>query len=284
VTEKVPVTKTITVNETHYTTESVTEMKSRTVKKWVSTPLCKEVGPGLCDRFKGFCDPCHVPCPKTVMTCKKERVCETVCEPVTVCKKVAHCVPVTKQVCSYECVTRTIQVPVTTCVKECVTTMCPVTTCVKECVTTMVPVCKTKCVSEVVAKTCTVNVCKSVPYQATRTVCVPVCSTETVNVCKMVATVVEQQVLVSNGNGGCGATNGCGSAGCGNDACAPACGGGCFKGFGLKDKLCGFGSGMKDKVGGCFSKLRSLGSRKCAAPSCDLGCGAPAASCNGCGH
>jgi len=266
VTERVPVMKTVTVNETHYTTESVTEMKSKTVHRWVSTPVTKEVGPRLCDRFKGFmdpCNPCSVPCPRTVTTCKKERVCETVCEPVTVCKKVAHCVPVTKQVCSYECVTKTIQCPVTTCVKECVTTQCPVTRCVKECVTTMVPVCKTRCVSECVAQTCTVNVCKSVPYQATRTVCVPVCSTVTVNVCKMVATCVEKQVLVSNGNG-CG--NGC------TDPCAPACGhSGCgFKGFGLKDKLAG-----------CFAKIRSLGSRSCAAPSCDLGCGA-APACGGC--
>ena len=52
------------------------------------------------------------------------------------------------------------------------------------------------------------------------------------------------------------------------------------KGLGLKDKLCGIGSGLKDKVGGCFSKLRSMGKRSCAAPACDLGCGAPA--CGGC--
>lgn len=272
VTERVPVMKTVTVNETHYTTESVTEMKSRTVHKWVSVPVTKQVGPGLCDRFKGFCDPCHVACPKTVTTCKKERVCETVCEPVTVCKKVAHCTPVTKQVCSYECVTKTVQCPVTTCVKECVTTQVPVTRCVKECVTTMVPVCKTRCVSECVPQTCTVHVCKSVPYQATRTVCVPVCSTVTVNVCKMVPTCVEKQVLVSNGQG-------CNS-GCGNNACAPSCDTGCSKGLGLKDKLCGFASSMKDRVGGAFSKLRSCGKRNCATPSCDLGCGAPA--CGGC--
>ena len=265
VTERVPVMKTVTVNETHYTTESVTEMKSKTVHHWVSTPVTKEVGPRLCDRFKGFMDPCSVPCPRTVTTCKKERVCETVCEPVTVCKKVAHCVPVTKQVCSYECVSKTIQVPVTTCVKECVTTQVAVTRCVKECVTSMVPVCKTRCVSEVVAQTCTVNVCKSVPYQATRTVCVPTCHTETVNVCKMVATTVEKQVLVSNGGGnGCGnGGDACGTAACGHSGCG-------FKGFGLKDKLTG-----------CFAKIRSLGSRSCAAPSCDLGCGA-APACGGC--
>ena len=276
VTERVPVMKTVTVNETHYTTESVTEMKSRKVHKWVSTPVTKEVGPRLCDRFKGFCDPCSVPCPRTLTTCQKERVCENVCEPVTVCKKVAHCVPVCKQVCSYECVTKTIQCPVTRCVKECVTTQCPVTRCVKECVTTMVPVCKTRCVSEVVCKTCTVNVCKSVPYQATRTVCVPVCSTVTVNVCKMVPTCVDKQVLVSNGRGN-GCAPACGPA-CPTDPCAPACdsGKGCSKGLGLKDKLCAFHSSMKDKVGGCFSKLRSCGHRCSAAPSCDLGCGAPA--------
>jgi hypothetical protein len=277
VTERVPVTKTVTVNETHYTTESVTEMKSRTVHKWVSVPVCKEVGPRLCDRFKGFCDPCAVPCPRTVTTCKKERVCETVCEPVTVCKKVAHCVPVCKQVCSYECVTKQVTCPVTTCVRECVTTQCPVTRCVKECVTTQVPVCKTKCVQECVAKTCTVNVCKKVAYPCTRTVCVPVCSTVTVNVCKMVPTCVEKQVLVSNGNG-CGSpcAPACGAPACG-DACAPACG---SKGLGLKDKLCGMHSAMKDRVGGAFSKIRSCGHRTCAAPSCDLGCGAPA--CGGC--
>ena len=275
VTERVPVTKTVTVNETHYTTESVTEMKSKTVHHWVSTPVTKEVGPRLCDRFKGFCDPCAVPCPRTVTTCKKERVCETVCEPVTVCKKVAHCVPVTKQVCSYECVTKQVTCPVTTCVKECVTTQCPVTRCVKECVTSMVPVCKTKCVSEVVAKTCTVNVCHKVAYQATRTVCVPVCSTVTVNVCKMVPTCVEKQVLVSNGSG-CGHSDGCGH-GDGHACGAPACG---SKGLGLKDKLCGMHSAMKDRVGGAFSKIRSCGHRTCATPSCDLGCGAPA--CGGC--
>lgn len=299
VTEKVPVTKTITVNETHYTTESVTEMKSKTVHKWVSVPVTKEMpscGLGLFSRFhsgsSASADPCNpcatscsVPCPKTITYCKKERVCETVCEPVTVCKKVAHCVPVCKTVCSYECVTKQIQCPVTTCVKECVTTQCPVTRCVKECVTTMVPVCKTKCVSEVVAKTCTVNVCKSVPYEATRTICVPVATQETVNVCKMVPTIVEKQVLVSNGNGcgnGCGSADPCGN-GCGSaDACSTGCG---MKGFGLKDKLCGFGSGLKDKVGGAFSKIRSIGCRKSCTPTCDLGCGAPAApSCSGCGH
>ena len=208
----------------------------------------------LLGRFHGFmdpCSPCSVPCPKTITYCKKERVCETVCEPVTVCKKVAHCVPVTKQVCSYECVTKTVMCPVTTCVKECVTTMCPVTKCVKECVTTMVPVCKTKCVSEVVAKTCTVNVCKMVP------------------------TVVVKQVLVSNGSG-CG--NGCGAPACGGDACGSK---GCFSGFGLKDKLSNVGSSLCCKVQGSFAKIRSLGHRSCAAPSCDLGCGA-APACDGC--
>ena len=278
VTERVPVTKTVTVNETHYTTESVTEMKSKTVSRWVSVPYTVEKAPGLCDRMKKCKDPCYVPCAETVTKCKKERVCETVCEPVTVCKKVAHCVPVCKQVCSYECVTKQVTCPVTTCVKECVTTQCPVTRCVKECVTTMVPVCKTRCVSECVPQTCTVNVCKKVAYQACRTVCVPVCSTVTVNVCKMVPTCVEKQVLVSNTACAPAFAPACAPA-CPTDACAPACDSG-KKGFGLKDKLCGFGSGMKNRVGGCFSKIRSCGKRDCAAPSCDLGCGAPA--CGGC--
>ena len=40
------------------------------------------------------------------MVSKKVTRCETVCEPVTRCKKVKVCVPCTKQVCTYECVTK----------------------------------------------------------------------------------------------------------------------------------------------------------------------------------
>ena len=114
------------------------------------------------------CDPCYTPCPKTVSGCRTEKHCETVCCPVTKCKKVAECVPVTKTICTYECrpVTKTV------CTYECR----PVTkqvTCY-ECVTktVAVPVTRTRCVPTVETQTKTVNVRKCVAYQATRQVCV----------------------------------------------------------------------------------------------------------------
>lgn len=156
--ERIPVTKTITVNETHWTTEMVTEMRTKTVHHKVQVPYCYEKGPSLMDRFKSMRDCCYTPCPRVVSGCRTETVCETVCCPVTVCKKVAHCVPCTKTICTYECVSKCVQVPCT--VHKCV------------------PVCENV--------TCTVMVKKCVPYTCTR--CVPVCvpCTHTVKVCKLV--------------------------------------------------------------------------------------------------
>jgi hypothetical protein len=268
VTERVPVTKTITVNETHYTTEMVTEMRTKTVRNVVKVPTEVNLGPGLAGRLQSFMNPCYCPCPRTVTICKRQVTCDTVCEPVTVCKKVAHCVPVTKQVCSYECVTKTVQVPVTR------------TRCVPETQTVQVPVCRTRCVPETKTITCTVNVCQTVPYTATRNVCVTVPVTENVTVCKLVPQVVERQVAVSTGNGGCGVPA-CGAADpCGSNACST--GGKLFNGQ-IRGRLAGLGSSLQCRVSGLFAGLRSLGNRGCAAPACDLGCGAPAApACGGC--
>jgi hypothetical protein len=110
-----------------------------------------------------------------------------------------------------------------------------------------------------------------------------------VTVCKLVPTQVQRQVAMA-APAGCG--NGCGpAAGCGSPCGAPACGSPCGAPAcdpcgtagrggllsGLKNRVGGIG----DRVHGLFAKIRSLGSRKCAAPSCDLGCGA-APACGGC--
>ncbi|MBP3958970.1 hypothetical protein J8F10_27315 [Gemmata sp. G18] len=215
VNERVPVQKTVTVNETHWKSVMVTEMKSKTVTHKVSVPYCKELPPSLSDRLHKICDPCYTPCPRTVSGCKTEKHRETVCEPVTVCKKVAECVPVTKTICTYEC--RPVQK--TVCTYECVTKVVPTT------------VCKTKCVPTVETVTKTVNVRKCVAYQATRqvTVCEPV--QEKVKVTKMVAKEVEKDVVVSNA---------C-STGC-DTACTPAR-------AGLLDRLKAGLGGLKGKFG-----------------------------------
>jgi hypothetical protein len=246
--ERKPVQKTVTVNETHWKTVMVTEMKSKTVVNKVSVPYCKELPPSFADRLKKICDPCYDPCPRTISGCKTERHCETVCEPVTVCKKVAECVPVTKTICTYECVpvTKTITV------HECVPVTKTIT--VHECVTKTVPtqVTKTRCVPTVETVTKTVNVRKCVAYQATRnvTVCEPV--VETRKVCKMVATVVEKEVAVSAGAGaGCGAASGCEKAG-------------------FLDRLKGKLSGFKGKFGGFCKK--SHGCDAACSTGCSTGC------------
>jgi hypothetical protein len=146
------------------------------------------------------------------------------------------------------------------------------------CETVQCPVTRTRCVPTCETKTCTVNVCKSVPYQATRcvTVCEPVC--ETVTVCKLVPTVVEKQVAVAAPACGdpCGAGAGCGT-GCGDPCAAPACDP-CARprlGDRLRAAFAGFG--------GKFRGLFNRGGCGCeAAPACDSGCAAPAPSCGGC--
>ncbi|MFM8274798.1 MAG: hypothetical protein ACKODX_21040 [Gemmata sp.] len=228
VTERVPVQKTITVNETHWKTVMVTEMKSKTVTHKVQVPFCETKGPSFADRIKACCDPCYTACPRTVSGCRTEKHSETVCEPVTVCKKVAECVPVTKTVCTFEC--RPVQK--TVCAYECVTKTVPVT------------VCKTRCVPTVETVTKTINVRKCVAYQATRNVteCVPV--QEKVKVCKMVAKEVEKDVAIA----------------------APACGNGCDScaKAGLLDRIKSGMGGIKAK----FSKCKSHGSDcGCADPA-----------------
>jgi hypothetical protein len=202
--ERKPVTKTVTVNETKWKSVMVTEMVSKTVVSKVQVPYTKEVGPSLSDRLHKLCDPCYAACPHTISGCKTERHCEKVCEPVTKCKKVAECVPVTKTVCSYECV----PVTKTVCSYECVPVTKQITT--YECVTKMVatPVTRTKCVPTVETVTKSVNVKKCVAYQATRevTVCEPV--KEKVKVCKLVAQVVERDVAPSTACDPCAARAG----------------------------------------------------------------------------
>ncbi len=178
VNERVPVQKTITVNETRWKTVMVTEMKSKTVSHKVSVPYSETKGLSFADRLHKICDPCYTPCPRTVSGCRTEKHRETVCEPVTVCKKVAECVPVTKTVCTWEC--RPVQK--TVCTYECVTKTVPTT------------VCKTRCVPTVETVTKTVNVRKCVAYQATRQVTECVAVQEKVKVTKMVARVVEKDV------------------------------------------------------------------------------------------
>jgi hypothetical protein len=246
--QKVPVQKQVTCMETHWKSVMVTEMQTKTVSHKVSVPYCETKGPSLMDKIHAKCDPCYTPCPRTVSGCKTEKVCETVCCPVTKCKKVCETVPVTKTVCSYECVPVTKQI---TCY-ECV----PVTkqiTCY-ECVTKTVPTpcTRTKCVPTVETQTKTVNVRKCVSYQATREVCVCEPVKEKVKVCKMVATVVEKDVVVGNACGtGCGTPTTC-----------------CSSKAGLFDRLKGgFGGlGGKHKHNSC-----------CSAPAA---CGAAAGCCN----
>jgi hypothetical protein len=215
--ERVPVTKQVTVNETRWNTVQVTEMRSRVVTSTVQVPVCVDdhaAGYGAGDaagasggrkglfaRLKAHCcgtgekpaaalyDPCNpcpdpcapVACPPAPKIVYKTQTCShTVCEPVTVCKRVAECVPVCKTVCTYECV------PVQ---KQCT---------VYECVTKtiQVPCTRTRCVPTCETVTCTVNTMKCVPYTCTRQVCVNECVQETRKVCKMVPTVVEKDVQV----------------------------------------------------------------------------------------
>lgn len=166
VTKKVPVKKTVTVMESRWETQQVTEMQSRKVRKTYYTQECVERGPSLRDRLKAHCDPCYTPCTTTELKCRKHHCWETVCEPVTKCKKVKVCVPVCKEICTYECVTECIKVPV--------------------CKTRCVPECKTECY--------TVCVPKCVPVTCTRKVAVCVPCTETVMECRLVAKCVEKQV------------------------------------------------------------------------------------------
>lgn len=259
ISKKVPVTKTVTVMETKWETQQVTEMKSKTVRHVTSVPTEVHVGPGLVDRLKAFCDPCAAPaCGKTVTICKKQVCKETVCEPVTRCKKVKVCVPVTKQVCCYETVCETVQVPV--CKYKCVTETIQVPVCKKRCVTetVQVPVCKTTYTCETKTENYTVCVPKQVQYQATRKVCVQVPHTEMVTVCKMVPKVVERQVAVAPCGSGCGdpcATNAC------EDPCGKA---------NLLDKI-------KARLASLKGKLGSLCAKDCG---CETSCSAP--SCGGC--
>ena len=246
--ERKQVQKTVTVNETVWKNVMVTENVQKTVSHKVSVPYCKEVGPSIGDRLKKICDPCYTPCPRTVSGCKTEKVCETVCETVTKCKKVAECVPVTKTVCSWECV----PVTKTVCSYECV----PVTKTITayECVTknVAVPVTRTRCVPTVETQTKTVNVRKCVAYQATREVCTHEAVKEKVKVCKMVAHVVEKDVVVAN-------------------ACGNPCDSGCGSArAGLFDRLKGAFGGL-----GCKKHKSDCG-----------GCGAPAArgAAAGCCH
>ena len=74
----------------------VTEMQTKTVTHKVQVPYCETKGPSLADRLNKLCDPCYEPCPRTVSGCRTEKALETVCVPVTKCKKVAECVPVTQ--------------------------------------------------------------------------------------------------------------------------------------------------------------------------------------------
>jgi hypothetical protein len=259
--QKVPVTKQVTVNETRWTNVMVTEMKSKTVTHKVQVPYCEEKGPSITDRLHKLCDPCYTACPRTVSGCRTEKHCETVCEPVTKCKKVAECVPVTKTVCTYECV----PVTKTVCAYECVPVQKQVTTTEKVSKMVAVPVTRTRCVPTVETVTKTVNVSKTVPYQATRevTVCEPV--KEKVKVCKLVPTVVEKDVVVSSG-AGCGAGNGC-DGGCGT---APLC----ASKPGLLDRLkSGFG-GLKGK----------FGHHGCAAATDCGGCAPAVSGAAGCCH
>ena len=247
--QRVPVQKQVTCMETHWKSVMVTEKQSKTVTHKVQVPYCETKGPSLMDRIHAKCDPCYQPCPKTVSGCRTEKHCETVCCPVTKCKKVAECVPVTKTVCTWECV----PVTKTVCSYECV----PVTkqvTCY-ECVTktVAVPVTRTRCVPTVENQTKTVNVRKCVPYQATREVCVNEQVKEKVRVCKQVPRVVEKEVP-------CAAP--CAPSGnpCG-DACAPACNP-CDSG------RAGLFAGLKGKLGG--GRKHHKGGGDCG------GCGAPA--------
>ena len=245
--ERRPVQKQVTCYETHWKTVMVTEMQSKTVTHKVQVPYCETKGPSLMDKIHAKCDPCYTPCPRTVSGCRTEKQCETVCCPVTKCKKVCETVPVTKTVCTYECVPVTKQV----CTYECV----PVTkqiTCY-ECVTKVVPtaVTRTRCVPTVENQTKTVNVRKCVAYQATREVCVNEMVKEKVKVCKMVARVVEKDVVVA---APCGAP-------CGN-ACGAPCGNPCDTGCGkagLFDRLKGKMGGKKHKGGDCCAPAAACG-------------------------
>lgn len=248
--ERVPVQKQVTCYETHWKTVMVTEMVSKTVTHKVQVPYCETKGPSLMDKIHAKCDPCYTPCPKTVSGCRTEKVCETVCCPVTKCKKVCETVPVTKTVCTYECV----PVTKTVCSYECVPVQKTITC--YECVTKVVPtpVTRTRCVPTVETQTKTVNVRKCVAYQATREVCVNEQVREKVKVCKLVPTVVEKDVVVSNA--------------CGN-ACGPVCDTGCGK------------AGLFDRFKGGFGNLKGkFGKHKggdCCAPV--AACGGAAAGC-----
>jgi hypothetical protein len=282
ISKRVPVTKTVMVNETQYQTVQETTMVSKTVRNTVKVPTTVDLGPSILDRFKGFANPCYCPCPRTVTVCKRQTTCETVCEPVTTCRKVAVTVCVPKTVTTCETVCETVQVPCTRTRMVCETVQVPTTV--------------TKCVPTVEARTVTTNVCKQVPYTCTRnvTVCEPV--TETVTVCKMVPTQVQKQVQVwVAAPAAAVATGGCG------DPCAT--GVASFGDAGVAGGRAGILDRLRGRIGGLFnrgcdpcgsslfggwtpgSRLGGLfhRDRGCAvaAPSCGA---AAVTSCGGCGH
>ena len=164
--ERVPYWEDRVVTKTHYVTQQVTEMREKVVSHghWET----KEVPAFSVSLFghHGCCDCC---CPKTKcvrcwVACK-----ETVCCPVTCCKRVPVCEQCTVKVCCYKTVCKQIQVPC----------------------------CKTRCVCETKTEMRNVCVTHCVPYQCSRTVCccVPVCTMKTVTCC--VPHCVQKQIQVS---------------------------------------------------------------------------------------
>jgi hypothetical protein len=154
--DRVPCTETRTVMKKHWTTQTVTEMRSKRVDRghWE----CREVDAPFQNMLQNLhhackrndCNDCcesSRPCPKTRTV---KRWCSnwvTECCPVTVCKRVCVERPETCTVTTYKCVPRQVTCRVKCCVAE-------------------------RCMK---TETYTCNVHKQVPYQCTKQVweCVP---------------------------------------------------------------------------------------------------------------
>jgi hypothetical protein len=241
VTERIPCTETRTVMKSHWSYQTVTEMKTKRVDRGHWT--CEEV-PAHFQNFLAKCkggfghghrgnDCCEQqcqpePCPKTRTVKKWCSNWVTECYPVTCCKKVCTQTPETCQVTTYKCVTRQV-----TCKELC--WVC------EPCTRTETYTCN---VQRQVPYTCTRQVWECVPFQetvaCTRYVkkaipcaapapapvnCAPVCETTT-SCCETSSRCGGHGLFggLRNKMGGHGHRNNNNCGGCGVET---SCGGGC---------------------------------------------------------
>ena len=227
--DRVPVTHTKTVMRSHWVTQRYTVMKTKRVLRFHKYQTCVNAPlKTLCNRIQYHCtkDPCCPgcpPCPATRMVNRCKPCWETVCYPVTCCKRVCVQRPECVTCTSYKCVPRQVQCQVTSYVCE--------------------PCTKTE--------TYTCHVTKRVPYTYNRQVweCVP-CQQE-ITCTKYVRKAVCHQVP-------CQQTSCCQPTCC-ETSCNTGCCGNRFGGLfgGLRGRFaggcCNNGCGIETGCGGCGS-------------------------------